>query len=113
METVFLNPFLLAGAGAIAWGISAIFEKIDRKLHPTVKVLRNDIYTYKCKRLHDVIFNYYYTLTQIDPVKLSYDLASKDLNFLKRKKLINKKFESLRETDEYRRNIKNCIRYND
>ena len=113
METVFLNPFLLAGAGAIAWGISVIFEKIDRKFHPTVRVLRNDIYQYKCKSIHDTIFDYYYTLTQTDPVKLSYDLASKDLNYLKQKKIINRTFENLRKKNEYRRNIKNSIRYND
>lgn len=95
METVFLNPFLLAGAGAIAWGISVIFEKIDKKLHPTVRVLRNDIYQYKCKKLHDKAFYYYYDLMLNNPAEFAYDLASKDLKRVKRKGQVNFLYEQL------------------
>lgn len=92
----YCSPFIFAAIFIIVCVIERIFRFFDEKFFPYKKVRKSDIFKFKCKKLHDKIFNYYYDLMMDDPVRLAYDLASKDLNYLKRNSLVEKTYDNLR-----------------
>ncbi len=90
---------LLILAGLLAYIFSCIlkyFEKccINYRLK---KLEKNQLYKKRCELLHDDAFNYYYTLAVTRPDLLSYDLASKDINRLKRENLIFTMYSKLKK----------------
>ena len=95
METVFINPFLLAGCAGLAWLIMKIYDFTDKLLNPIRKNKQNDIFKYKCKKLHDKAFFYYYNLMINNPEELAYDLASKDLNRVIKEKRVSILYDEL------------------
>lgn len=81
---------LLILAGLFAY-ISSCFLKYLEKCNTNYrlkKLEKNELYKKRCELLHDDAFNHYYTLAVTRPDLLSYDLASKDINRLKRENLI-------------------------
>ena len=89
------DTLILAGAGVIA----NLTERLLKKILPAVKSaelrthFKNDIYQLKRKRLHDDAFYHYFDLAVMRPADLAYDLASRDLNELERKKRIEAVYE--------------------
>ena len=80
---IIINLSLLLGAYIGALVITKVFEWCDRQVAMR-EYKKGQFYQKKIKRLHDNAFYYYYDMMQTDPVRLSYELASRDINQLKR-----------------------------
>lgn len=57
------------------------------------KIMKNDLYKYKYKKLHDKAFIYYLTLCINNAIELAYDLASKDMKRVAKEKRINQLYD--------------------
>lgn len=83
-----INFLILSGAAITAYLIERLYGFIDKQF--ALRAYYNGkFYQKKVKRLHDNAFYYYYDLMQQDPVRLSYELASRDINRLKRERKID------------------------
>ena len=77
---------LLILAGCIAYALTCMFDYVNRcKVNYSYKIKnlehkRDDLFKFKCEKLHDNMFFYYWGLIQTKPELLCYDLASRDLN---------------------------------
>ena len=97
MKTSIGDSLIIAGAGILLLFLKAL-GLITKKFIPILeraelrRSFRNDMYKWKCKKLHDESFFYYLDLMRTKPHLLAYDLASKDLNELKRKNRVEKMY---------------------
>jgi hypothetical protein len=89
-----MNFLILSGAAILAYLLSELFKFIDKKI--TNRAYCNGkFYQKKIQKLHDNAFYYYYDLMQMRPQDLAYDLASRDINRLKREGKIDFLYKKL------------------
>ena len=98
METVWINPFLLAGCAVIAWGIEKIFCYFDKKLNGNK--IYNHLYSYKYHKVYTTMINYFQTQMKLNPYDLSVMLAKNELR-TKKPYEIEKLFEKLEKRKEF------------
>ena len=89
-----MNLAIILTAAIGAYVLDRICAFIDTRTN-----LRNyhkgKFYRKKVQRLHDNAFYYYYDMTQSDPMRLSYDLASRDINRLRKENKIDAVYTKL------------------
>ena len=89
-----INLLILTGAAITAYILAEIFKFIDKQI--SLRAYYNGkFYKKKVQKLHDNAFYYYYDMMQTDPLKLSYDLASRDINRLKKERRIDFLYKKL------------------
>ncbi|MCD7779833.1 MAG: hypothetical protein LUH05_04095 [Candidatus Gastranaerophilales bacterium] len=77
---------LLILVGCIAYALTCMFDYLNRcKVNYSHKIKnlehkRDDLFKFKCKKLHNNMFFYYWDLIKTKPELLCYDLASRDLS---------------------------------
>lgn len=91
------NFALLVLISASAYIFTCIFQFINRKIEKFNLKRNNDFYKFKCKKIYNNIYNYYYTLAVINPERLCKELASINLMRIKKEKKINKMYDLLKK----------------
>ena len=89
-----MNLAIIISAAIGAYVLERISSYIDKRA-ALLAYQKGKFYQKKIQRLHDNAFYYYYDMTQSDPMRLSYDLASRDINRLMREKRIDAMYQKL------------------
>lgn len=89
-----MNIVIILSAAVGAYLLERICAFIDNRTN-LMNYHKGKFYQKKVQRLHDNAFYYYYDLTQSDPVRLSYELASQDIKRLKKEKRIEQMYQKL------------------
>lgn len=82
------NLLILSSAAIAAYLLERLFKFIDLKFRLRA-YYKGKFYKKKIQKLHDNAFYYYYDLMQTQPQNLAYDLASRDINRLRRERKID------------------------
>ena len=91
-----INFLILTGVAITAYILERLFYFINKFI--TLRTYyKGKFYQKKIQRLHDNAFYYYYDLMQTDPVNFAYDLASRDINRLKRERRIDFLYRKLKQ----------------
>lgn len=89
-----MNLIILIGAAIIAYLLNKFCELIEYRFNERA-YKTGKFYQKKIQRLHDNAFYYYYDLMHTDPIGLSYDLASRDINRLRKENKIDAVYTKL------------------
>lgn len=96
----YYSPILFAGVLILSQILLKVFNFINNRFdgfslkkcfknYRNYRLMRNDLYWYKYKKLHDKAFYYYLNLCVNNAFNLAYDLASKDLKRVAKEKRVN------------------------
>ena len=89
-----MNFLILSGVAITAYILTKICIFIDKQV--TLRIYEHgEFYKKKVQRLHDNAYYYYLDVMETDKFRFAYDLASRDVNRLKKEKRIDQMYKKL------------------